>query len=130
MSSSTPSLDPDAGTADAQTDAFAESDTEPDPDARHDDRRGCTRAARRHARNGLGTLTTALGALESRTAYLQDATAGIAIYLDAAAASAGTAIMVAGHRYPDMQRTIRPPRPISRSSESARRSDRHLDRDR
>ncbi len=47
-----------------------------------------------------GTLTTALGALESgRTAYLQDTTAGIALYLDAAVVGtlpAGTALVANG----------------------------------
>ena len=59
-----------------------------------------------------GTLTTALGALESgRTAYVQDATAGISIYLDAAVVGmmpAGTALITTGTldtRY--AQRTLR-----------------------
>ncbi len=59
-----------------------------------------------------GTLTTELGALESgRTAFVQDATAGIALYLDAAVVGsmpAGTAVVVSGTldtRY--AQRTLR-----------------------
>ncbi len=59
-----------------------------------------------------GTLTTSLGALEiGRTAYLQDSTAGIAIFLDAAvvtAIPAGTELVVTGtldSRY--AQRTLR-----------------------
>jgi uncharacterized protein YdeI (BOF family) len=59
-----------------------------------------------------GTLTTALGVLEGgRTAYLQDSTAGIALYLDAAVAAtipAGTTVVAAGtldSRY--AQRTLR-----------------------
>ena len=47
-----------------------------------------------------GTLTTALGALESgRTAYIEDSTAGIALYLDAAvvaALPAGTTLVATG----------------------------------
>ncbi len=47
-----------------------------------------------------GTLTTALGALESgRTAYLQDTTAGIALYLDAAVVGtlpSGTTLVASG----------------------------------
>ena len=59
-----------------------------------------------------GTLTTALGALESgRTAFIQDTTAGIALYLDAAVVGsmpAGTAVVASGTldtRY--AQRTFR-----------------------
>ena len=95
--------DPDADDGDPTPDA--DGGTDPDADGGTDagsgdaDRRRPL-AARRAPVTVVGILTTDLGALEAgRTAFVQDATGGIAIYLDAAVVAAlprGTEVAVTG----------------------------------
>ena len=106
-----PVADADCPDADGDPDADRQPDAESDPDPTQ------AIAAARAAADGsivtvVATLTTDLGALESgHTAFVQDATAGIAIYLTTPATAtipAGTRVRVTGEvssRY--AQRTIR-----------------------
>ena len=66
-----------------------------------------------------GVLTTDLGALEcGRTGFVQDATGGIALYLDAALAG-GPLAAGTGPRHRDARRPLRPADPPGRRCESS-----------